>query len=846
MRVPLGWLGDYVDVELTPEQLAERLTLLGMEVKGIERWGADWRSIVVGELLTVEKHPRADRLSLTTVSVGTGEVLEIVCGATNIAPGQRVPVALPGAVLPGERRIERTEKMGVVSNGMLCSGDELRLTTDAEGILILPPDAPLGQELTELYGDVVLDVDVKPNRGDALSLLGLAREVSAATGASVRPPVVELAEIGTPTGARLTVEVLEPALCTRFVGRWVSGVRIAPSPDWVQMRLQAAGMRPVSNVVDASNYVMLELGKPTHTFDARAIHDGRIVVRLARPGERLETLDHIERSLDPETLVIADPAGVLAVAGVIGGAASEVSEATREVVIESAIFDPISIRRTGQRYALRSEASLRFEKGQEARLARVGADRVAGLLAQWADGVVAPGRVDTSPIEPQRARVGFRPARIDRLLGTSIAPDDQRTLLARVGIETERGSAGTTVPIAGGTVPLAIDPGDAEVLVALVPTWRRDLEIEADVAEEIARVRGYELVPATLPDTPMPGYRPSPLEARDAVRELFAGAGLTEVVTHALVSPREAEVLRWAGDHEMPPVPGDGPAGGPVITITNPLSRQHSVLRQQLVGSLLAVVGTNMRQGRDDVAIFEIGKGYARDPVPGEDGRFRTREWWRIAFAITGEAEPRAWNRPARPTDLDDARGLVELLCRRLGFAEPAYTPDRTGYPWHPGRSAIAEARALAGDPDAPDVVLRGRVAELHPRLLDALDLRAGAIVVGELAVRGLAGGRLRDVRATPVPHFPAVERDIAVVVAESRPAADVARTIEAHGGALLRDARLFDMYRGTPLAPDEKSLAYRLVFQADDRTLTEPEVESAIGAITGALARELGARLRT
>ena len=386
MRVPLSWLRDYVDIELTPEDLAERLTLLGIEIKGIERWGSDWRNVVVGELLTVEKHPRADRLSLTTVTLGEGEPLEIVCGATNIAPGQRVPVALPGAVLPGDRRIERTEKMGAVSNGMLCSGDELNLTGDADGILVLPPDAPLGMALTELYGDVVLDVDVKPNRGDLLSFVGLAREVAAVTGAALRFPETEPSEAGPPIADLLAVDVRDPALCSRFVGRWVSGVAIGPAPDRIQMRLRAAGQRPVSNVVDASNYVMLELGKPIHTFDAGGVGEstGRrtIIVRRAEPGERLETLDHVVRELDPQTLLIADESHPLGIAGVMGGADSEVSPTTRDVIVESAIFDPISIRRTVQRFGLRSEASLRFEKGQEFRLARIGADRCAGARSR--------------------------------------------------------------------------------------------------------------------------------------------------------------------------------------------------------------------------------------------------------------------------------------------------------------------------------------------------------------------------------------------------------------------------------------------------------------------------------
>ncbi|MDQ1323627.1 MAG: phenylalanyl-tRNA synthetase beta chain, partial [Chloroflexota bacterium] len=505
MRVPLSWLRDFVDVQLTPEQLAERLTLLGMEVKHIEVWGADWESVVVGELLTVERHPRADRLSLTTVTFGDGsEPLSIVCGATNIAPGQRIPVALPGAVLPGNRRIERAEKMGVVSNGMLCSGDELRLTSDADGILILPSDTPLGAPLVDLFGDVVLDVDVKPNRGDALSILGLAREVAAATGQQIRMPEITVHEgSGPSTADRLALEIRDPDLCTGFAGRWVSGVKIGPSPDVVQMRLLAAGQRPISNVVDVSNYVMLELGKPIHTFDAAAVRpgsDGRatIVVRRATPGERLETLDHVERELADDMLLIADPAGPLAVAGVMGGASSEVSDQTRDIVIESAIFDPVSIRRTAQRLALRSEASSRFEKGQEPRMARLGADRTAQLIRRWAGGEIAPGVVDAAPVLPGPTRVAFRPARVNRLLGTELSTAEQRGLLARVGVESEPAPAGAPVTIALKPETL-VTAADEDAITAIVPTWRRDIAIEADVAEEIARVRGYELIPSVTP-----------------------------------------------------------------------------------------------------------------------------------------------------------------------------------------------------------------------------------------------------------------------------------------------------------------------------------------------------------
>jgi phenylalanyl-tRNA synthetase beta chain len=841
MRVPLSWLRDYVEFDLTPEQLAERLTLLGMEVKSIERWGSEWRNVVVGELLTVAKHPRADRLSLTTVTLGDGsEPVEIVCGATNIAPGQRVPVALPGAVLPGDRRIERTEKMGVVSNGMLCSGDELNLTGDAEGILILPPDAPLGIPMTELYGDTVLDVDVKPNRGDALSLVGLAREVAAIEGTQIRFPDVAPVESGPPVDGLLAVDVRDTDLCPRFVGRWVAGVAMGASPERVQMRLRAAGVRPISNVVDASNYVMLELGKPIHTYDATGVaeSDGRrrLIVRRAEPGERIETLDHVERTLDPETLLIADVQGPVGIAGIMGDAASEVSETTADVIIESAIFDPINIRRSGQRYGLRSEASLRFEKGVENRLARLGADRTARLIQEWAGGTVATGTVDTNPAESAPARVGFRPARVNRLLGTTLTTDEQRALLRRVGVDTELGTAELAIAIAGAPQPHSTRAGDTEAIVAIVPTWRSDIAIEADVAEEIARVHGYELIPSILPHTPMPAYRHQPLEQRDMIRESLAGAGLTEVVTHALVSPRLAERFRW--ESELPLVEGGDPAGGRPIHVVNPLSADHSVLRPGLIGSLVEIVSSNLRHGREDIAIFEIGKGYGHEPA----GRgAAVREWWRLGMAVTGNRDGVTWNQPARHYDIDDLKGVVELVCRRLGYEAPDYGPYRGEPLLHPGRTASVRATDRDGR-----LVAAGWIGELHPSLSDEMDLRGARVTVAELSIAGLAGGTRPVVRAAPPPRHPAVGRDLAVVVAEDRFAGDVAAAIRAGGGDALTTIALFDVYRGKPLAEDEKSLAFRLTFRAGDAPLADAEIDTAIEAIRKRLAADVAGRIRT
>jgi phenylalanyl-tRNA synthetase beta chain len=833
MKAPLSWLAEFVDIELTPEALAERLTLLGMEVKGIERRGVDWHNVVVGELLSVSKHPRADRLSLTTVTLGSGEPLDIVCGATNIAVGQRIPVALPGAVLPGDRRIERTEKMGTVSNGMLCSGDELRLTGDGEGILILPADAPLGVPLADLYGDVILDIDVKPNRGDALSILGLAREVATITGSAVRVPTIEVEEAGLPVGDRLAVSIEDPALCPRFVGRWVSGVRVGPSSDQVQMRLMAAGVRPISNVVDASNYVMLELGKPIHVFDAAAVRDGTLEVRLARAGERLRTLDHVERNLESDTLLIADGAGPLAIAGVMGGAGSEVSDSTTDVIVESAIFDAVSIRRTAFQYALRSEASLRFEKGQEFRLARIGADRTAQLLAAWAGGTTAPGRVDTAPMEPGADRVAFRPARVRGLLGVDLTTEAQVALLARVGLVVEapaHGAAEVSVPVAAGSKPLVVDVPVGDALVAVVPSWRRDITVEVDVIEELARVHGYDLVPSTLPSTPMPGYRTSPLALRDALRRALAGHGLQEVVTHALVSRRHIDAWAWLAP--APPADGEGTAEGTHITVTNPLSADHSILRQSLVGGLLDTVALNRRRGIGDLALFEVGKGYGRVAN-------WTHEWWRLGIALAGAFDVTAWNRPRRPADLDDVKGLLELLCSLLGLAAPRYETLTSEPTLHPGRSARVEARDTEGA-----LAISGVVGEVHPAAAAAWDERTVGTVIAELSVRGLSEGALPVPRGVAPARHPSVERDIAIVVAGGGSAGAMEAAIRASVGELLRGVALFDVYRGAPLLEDERSLAYRLTFAAPDRTLTEGEVESAMAAVTAAITR-VGGRTR-
>jgi phenylalanyl-tRNA synthetase beta chain len=804
MRVPLSWLRDYVDFDLPPERLAERLTLLGLEVQGIEYIGADWTNVVVGELVEVIPHPNADRLNLTKVRVSDAdEPRQIVCGAHNIEAGQRVPVALPGAILPGDKRIGISTIQGTESQGMLCSGAELGVTTDADGIMILPPDTPLGRPLAEVAGDIVLDVDVKPNRGDLLSIVGLAREVAAITGGEMRWPQITVPESGDATNEHLWVEVADRALCPRFVGRYVDGVKVGASPFRVQLRLAAAGMRPVSNVVDASNYVMLEMGKPIHTFDAGAVSGGQIVVRAARDGEKLETLDHVERTLTPDTLVIADSRGAIGIAGVMGGVDTEVTDATTAVIVESAVFDPVSIRRTAFRYALRSEASLRFEKGQESRLARLGADRTAQLLGEWAGGRVATGVVDTNPVDDTPRPVSFRPARVDRLLGTDTSADAMRSALKRIGIATENGAT-------------------EDELVAVVPPHRRDIAIEEDVAEEVVRLIGYDTVPARLPATEMPEYRIEPSWFVNSLRDSLAGRGLNEVVTNALIGP---------DDHRAVGYPALDPA---TIRAENPISIDHSELRRSMLPGLLSVLQRNERQRREDVGIFEIGNVHEwRDGAPGQAQV--------VAILLTGNLRPASWSEPARAASFDDAKGLVETLAARWNVERLAYVAAkaRPGVD-HPGRVAGIHAAARG------DEHMIGLVFEVHPRLLAHYEIRAEHVVFALLNLDVLRPLVSAARQVPSAPTLPAVGRDIAVVVSRETPASDVEAAIRGAAGRQLASLSLFDRYQGAPLDSSQVSLAYRLVFQPLDEPLSDAALDGAMAAVVQALERQVGGKIRS
>ena len=820
MKIPLSWLREFTDVQLTAEQLADALTLRGLEVRGVERWGANWSKMVVGELLEVGPHPKADRLQLTKVRIGDGPILNIVCGARNIAAGQRIPVALVGAAMPDGRKIERAEKMGIASEGMLCSGQELDATDDGDGILILDSSAPLGVPLVDYLGEDVIDVDVKPNRGDLLSILGLAREVGAITGAPVAYAARPLKEGADAVGAGLALRVADEALAPHVVLRVVDGVTVAASPDRVQMRLKAAGLRSISNVVDATNYIMLELGKPTHAFDRAKVGE-TVQIRVAKKGETLETLDHEVRTLDATDLVVADERTALALAGVMGGASSEVSPSTASVIIESAIFAPTSVRRSAQRHSLRSEASHRFERGQERRLAALGADQVAALLTEWAGGVARAGRLVSGAEEIPVTTLNFRPSRVRALLGVALPDDEQVALLGSIGISAETVADASKIAI---TPKRSISAAKGSTRTVRVPSWRSDLEIEADLAVEVARLHGYERIPTSIPSADLPPHRPSPTLLRDRVRRLLADAGLHEVVTHALVSATQAEL--WSEPATL--VTGslaasEGAAGGTTIVLQNPLSADHDRLRQSLLPSLLDRVDANLRYGATTGAIFEVGRGYGSTKgVPAE--------WTRLAIAVWGEREQSAPSIGATTWDLNELKRLLAQVAHLVG-ERPTYGASIESPLLHPGISAVISGERVAG-----------LLGELHPASPIWRD--EPRILLAEIAISGLRAGHVEIAHVSLPPTTPPVERDVALLI----PAATTVGQVVAVAREIVTRAtavELFDLFDGPPLAPGERSAGLRFTFQPTATGADDEAIATELTAFEGAVLRACGARIR-
>ncbi len=846
MKVPLSWLKDYVDIPVSIKELAERLTLAGLDVETIEYIGLpgaelpwDPEKVVVGEIRAVYPHPNADRLVLAEVEYGGPEPEVVVSGPPSLLPlrGQsdlhlKVAFAMEGARLwdpyseePRIKKLKKARIRGVTSRAMVCSEKELGLSDEHVDIIYLPDDAPVGTPLAEYLGDAVLEFDIKGPFAHLYSVFGIAREAAALLDVPLRRDVLEVLERHpaelTPTPDFIALEIADPDLCPRYSAAFIRGVEVKPSPFWMQMRLRRAGMRPINNIVDVTNYVMLELGQPLHAFDYHLLRprpgEDRpvIIVRRAEPGEQMMTLDGISRTFDEEMLLITDGGGPVAVAGVMGGLESEVTEETTDVLLESANFHFLNIRRTSRLLGLTTDASQRFGRRVDPELTVKAAARAAHLMAELAGGTVVPVIGDLYPgRQPQRVVV-FDPAYATRVLGVEIPTDEIIRILTSLEFQvsglqvsslTDSGEPGTMKP---------------ETLNVMVPSHRLDVTRPIDLVEEVGRIWGYDRFPTTLMRDELPPQRANPrLEGAERVRDLLTGCGLDEVITYSLVNIEDEGKLRPQGP---PPDPADH------LRLRNPLSAERAYLRQTLLPSLLHTTRENLRF-LDRVAIFEIGAVYL--PVEGQTLPDEPR---RLGIVMTGPREARSWleGQDRAPVGFYDLKGVVEALLAGLGLEgtfEPGEHPA-----FHPGRCA----QVSVGDGAV------GVMGELHPLVREAFDLPEQPVCALEFDLDGLLAAWGAPRRMVPISVHPPVYEDLALVVDEAVPAIRVRDLIAQTGRPLVRSVVLFDVYRGEQVGAGKKSLAYRLTYQAGDRTLTDREVAKLRAKIVRRLERELGATLR-
>ncbi|WAH43619.1 phenylalanine--tRNA ligase subunit beta [Alicyclobacillus fastidiosus] len=809
MKVSYKWLSEYVDLRaISPQQLAEKLTSGGLAVDGVEPRNQGVTGVVVGVVQEMERHPDADRLNVCQVDAGQGELLQIVCGAQNVKPGIKVPVALVGAKLPGDKEIKRAKLRGVASSGMLCSASEIGLDTrllpqsQTSGLYILPDDAVIGTDIVEVLhlDDFILDVDLTPNRSDCLSVRGLAYEIAALLGTNTTfPSEVSLQLPDAPSPVRVQ---LESERCVRYDALVLGNVGSVPSPLWMQMRLMAMGVRPIDVIVDVTNYVMLEWGQPLHAFDAGTIAESTIVVRQARPGETLITLDGVERHLDEDMLVIADPVKAIGLAGVMGGANSEISLGTTSVVIESARFDAPSTRRTGQKLGLRSEAQQRFEKGIDPAAVRNALLRATQLLIELAGGQVSGGvataQRDVGASTLSRV-VKFSPSRCRDLLGCDIPDEVMRDLFRNLGF---------TVTLEG-----------AEWAVN-VPSRRPDISLQADLVEEIARLYGYDNIPSTLPTGPVTtAARDARQRLLEHVRNALVTRGMYEVRTYAFTSPEVYEALGLEEGHPL----------RKMIPLAYPMSDERRVLRTHMLPSLGEVARHNLSHRVDGGAIFEFGRCYEAREWPIQT---QPREREVIAMMWFGSVPDSLYER-ARAYDFFDAKGAIEQLVTGLGIAVQY---ERAQVSWlHPGRSAAISSNG----------VVIGYVGEIHPSTAAAYDLQTS--VYAELDVEMLLQQRPGAATVEALPRFPGARRDLALLVNKDvlvgQMLNEISKVSQVH--EILRSARVFDVYAGQGVAADQKSVALALHFGANERTLTDAEMEEVVQDVIASLQDKFDARLR-
>ena len=844
MRVPISWLEDYVNISLPIEELAERLTLAGLEVGSIYYLGTeksrlpwDRARIVVGHILAVKPHPDADRLVLADVDYGGSEIETVVTGAPNLFPylGQDVahlnlksPFAMEGVTLydghkadGSKMKLKGRPVRGIMNRHMLCSEKELGISDSHDGILILDADAPTGQPLADVLGTAVLDIDLTPNIARCASIIGVAREVAALTDQTVRlPDYDDLPMTGVPIEGKVVIKTTDPQLNPRFCFTLIEGITIKPSPFWMQLRLRLAGMRPINNIVDVSNYVMLETGQPNHAFDydflrARADEYAgpdqpiQIITRLAEPQEKVTTLDDVERTMEPFTILVTDPAGPLSIGGVMGGAESEVQDDSSNILLEGAAWDFINIRRSVKAYNLPSEAGYRFSRGVHPSRARIGALRAAALIQTVGGGTIAQGVVDYYPAPPTPTVVELPAADVQRLLGIKIANEEIENILRSLEFQCQ-------------TLP------DDRWQVT-VPDFRMDIGTgvvgKADLIEEIARVYGYDRLPETQIDDAMPTQRDNvALQQEDHIKDLLVSLGLLEIMTYRLTSPAREAQLNPTGQADSEDT---------YVRMANPISADRTAMRHRLLAGMLDVMGANARH-TERIRMFEIGPVFhmapdTQDILPDEKRQ--------LTIAITGPRMPMAWQgADQQHVDFFDLKGLVQAVLDGLHIPDVRFQP--VNHPsYHPGRAAQIVV----------DETVIGVLGQLHPVAQEAFDLPTDMpVLAAEIDLDALLPVVPEWTHIQPIPRFPSVSQDIAVVVDEKISANQVLGIINETGGQTLRQVTLFDVYRGEQVGEGKKSLAYKLVFNSPDRTLTDKQVAKMQERIVRRLEGRFGAKLRS
>lgn len=803
MRILESWLKDYIKFNIPPLELAEKLTMLGLEFESVEVLGEKYKGFVVGKVLEAQKHPQADRLTVCRVDVGK-ETLQIVCGAPNVAAGQKVPVGLVGATVPqdqhsptGEPFVLKNVKIrGVESSGMICSEFELALGPDADGILVLDPAAKVGQPLARALGveDVAYDVEITPNRPDWLSHIGVAREVGVLVKRLPRFPVVRLKEGKTPVRRHLSVEVVDRKNCLRFAARMIKGVTIAPSPLWLQNRLRNAGLRPRNNVVDITNYVMLECGQPMHAFDYARLTGGKIVVRQAEPGAEFTTLDGKSHKLPDGAVMVCDAEREVSVAGVMGGANSEISDTTVDVVLESANWNPSSIRRTSKTLGIISDASQRFERGADPNVVPYALDRAAQLVVELAGGTLLKGAIDVYPKKVRERVIALRPARVNAVLGTELRKEQIIRYLGLLDMRPVR--------------------RDARAISIRVPTYRVDIIAEIDLIEEVARVHGYDNIPektTALIDFSQPVRS---MDAVDRVRTALVGQGYQEAITNPMQDEQRSSL-----------------AGVEPVRILNPQNVDMSTLRTSLVPGLLDVTARNQNHGNPDLRLFEIGHVFSKDLSEKPKLVDSFLEEQRVCLLLAGKAVARQWGLPSRNVDFFDIKGEVEDLLTKIVLDKKRLIPYSTSN----GLTKHTLAIEIHG-------TYAGYLGQVKEEVLAKAGVE-GDVYIAEFNLVPLAQVPLR--KYSVLPRFPKVQRDLALVLDRGVSAESVEQAIRTAGGELLQAVRLFDVYEGEGLPAGKRSLAFSLELMSHQKTLTEAEIEAAVGQIVRTVTQTFGATLR-